>query len=65
MANISEAVMEKMVNYFTDADHIVDFAATWGSQDSVVVRIRLFQLHTQYDATFVTEQLDVILPTFG
>ena len=33
-----------MVDSFTDADQLMDFAATWGIQDSPVVRLRLYQL---------------------
>ena len=65
MANISEVLMEQMVNSFTDANQLVNFAATCGLQDLVVVGFRLFQLNTQNDDTFVTEQLDALLQTFG
>ena len=40
----SAAVFLNMVNSFTDADQLMDFAATWGIQDSPVVRLRLYQL---------------------
>ena len=39
-----EAVFLNMVNSFSDADQLMDFAATWGIQDSPAVRLRLFQL---------------------
>ena len=40
----SAAVFLNMVNSFTDADQLMDFAATWGIQDSPAVRLRLNQL---------------------
>ena len=40
----SAAVFLNMVNSFTDADQLMDFAATWGIQDSLAVRFRLYQL---------------------
>ena len=40
----SAAVFLNMVNSFTDADQLMDFAATWGIQDSPAVRLRLYQL---------------------
>ena len=40
----SATVFLNMVNSFTDADQLMDFAATWGIQDSPVVRLRLYQL---------------------
>ena len=45
----SAAVFLNMVNSFTDADHLMDFAATWGIQDSPVVRLRLYQLRNTND----------------
>ena len=36
----------------------MDFAATWGLQDSLAVRYKLSQMNTQYDETFVNEQLE-------
>ena len=55
-----------MVNSFTNANELMHFAATWGLQDSVAVRFRLFQLRNmQYDNRFVNEQLDTLLQTFG
>ena len=54
MANSSVTVLEKMVNSFTNADELMHFAATWGLQDSVAVRFRLFQLRNmQYDNTLI------------
>ena len=44
MLNSSEAVMEKIVNSFTDADGLIEFGAAWGLQDSVATRFRFFQL---------------------
>ena len=40
----SAAVFLNMVNSFTDADQLMDFAATWGIQYSQAVRLRLYQL---------------------
>ena len=40
----SAAVFLNMVNSFTDADQLMDFAATWGIQDSPALRLRLYQL---------------------
>ena len=40
----SAAVFLNMVNSFTDADQLMDFAATWGIQDSLAVRFRLYRL---------------------
>ena len=54
-----------MVNSFTNADELMNFAATWGLQDSLAVRYKLFQMNTQYDETFVNEQLELLLQTFG
>ena len=36
-----------------------------GLQDSLAVRYKLFQMNTQYDETFVNEQLESLLQTFG
>ena len=36
-----------------------------GLQDSLAVRYKLFQINTQYDETFVNEQLESLLQTFG
>ena len=47
-----------MVNTFTDADELMNFAATCGIQDWAEVRFRLFQLRNPlYGDQFVTEQL--------
>ena len=43
----------------------MDFAATWGLQDALAVRYKLFQMNTQYYDTFVNEQLESLLQTFG
>ena len=64
MANNSVTILETMVNSFTNADELMDFAATWGLQDSLAVRYKLFQMNTQYDDTFVNEQLESLLQTF-
>ena len=65
MDNVA-ATFEMMVNTFTDADELMNFAATWGIQDSPVVRFQLFQLRNpQYNEEFVNEQLDNILENFG
>ena len=45
----SAAVFLNMVNSFTDADQLMDFAATWGIQDLPVVRLRLYQLRNTND----------------
>ena len=61
MANIA-AQFETWVNGFTDADELMNFAATLGIQDLPVVRFRLFQLRNQeYGDEFVTEQMDMLL----
>ena len=65
MANDSVTILETMVNSFTNADELMNFAATWGLQDSLAVRYKLFQISTQYDETFVNEQLESLLQTFG
>ena len=65
MANNSVTILETMVNSFTNADELMNFAATWGLQDSLAVRYKLFQMNTQYDETFVNEQLESLLQTFG
>ena len=65
MANNSITILETMVNFFTNADELMNFAATWGLQDSLAVRYKLFQMNTQYDETFVNEQLESLLQTFG
>jgi hypothetical protein len=65
MENIA-ATFEMMVNSFTDADELMNFAATWGIQDSPGVRFRLFQLRNpHYDADFVEEELNNILHSLG
>ena len=65
MANNSVTILETMVNSFTNTDELMDFAVTWGLQDSLAVRYKLFQMNTQYDETFVNEQLESLLQTFG
>ena len=58
MANNSVTILETLVK------ELMDFAATWGLQDSLAVRYKLFQMNTQYDDTFVNEQLESLLQTF-
>ena len=65
MANNSVTILKTMVNSFTNADELMNFAATCGIQDSLAVRYKLFQINTQYDETFVNEQLESLLQTFG
>jgi hypothetical protein len=56
---------EMIADTFTDADELMNFAATWGIQDSPGVRFRLFQLRIpQYGSDFIYEQLDNILQNF-
>ena len=57
MANNSVTILETMVNSFTNVDELMKFATTCGLQDSLAVRYKLFQIDTQYDETFVNEQL--------
>ena len=55
-----------MINSYTDPDELMDFATTMGIQDSVSVRLRLFQLRQQeYDNEFIEEQMDLVLQTLG
>ena len=61
LANNSVTILETMVNSFTNGDELMNFAATWGWQDSLAVRYKLFQINTQYDETF--EQLESLLQT--
>ena len=66
MANISSAVIETMVNSFTDADELLNFAMTWGLLESPTVRLRLFQLRNpEYSVAFVNEELDNLLHPLG
>ena len=63
MENISSS-FDMMVNTFTDADELMNFAVTWGIQDWPAVRLRYFQLKIpQYGDQFITEQLNDILHT--
>lgn len=65
MENIAVA-FEMMVNYFTNADELMNFAATLGIQDSNEVRFRLFQLrNAEYGDDFVSDQLNNILYAVG
>ena len=45
----SATVFLNMVNSFTDADQLMDFAATWEILDSPAVRLRLYQLRNTND----------------
>ncbi len=57
---------ELMVNNFTDEEGLMNFAATLGIQDSLSVRLRLFQIRNpQYDDAFVNSELDTILENVG
>lgn len=57
-----ENTFEMMVDSFTSADALMNFAVTWGIQDSPGIRFRLFQLrNTEYGNDFVNEQLDSLL----
>ena len=61
MENIA-AQFEIWVNGFTNADELMNFAATLGIQDLPMVRFRLFQLRNQeYGDELVTEQTDTLL----
>jgi hypothetical protein len=61
MENIA-ATLEMMVNTFTDAEELMNFAATWGITDSPGVRFQLFQFRNpQYGDNFVNEELESIL----
>ncbi|XP_060564754.1 uncharacterized protein LOC132723964 [Ruditapes philippinarum] len=65
MENIA-ATFEMMVNSFTDAEELMNFAATWGIQDSPGVRFRLFQLRNpQYGDDFVNEQMERLLDSLN
>ena len=65
MANNSVTILKTMVISFTNVDELMNFAATWGLKDSLAVRYNLFQMNTQFDETFVNEQLESSLQTFG
>ncbi len=63
---MDSSIIEMMVNSFTDADELMNFAATWGIQDSREVRFRLFQIrNSQYGDEFVNEQIEGILQSLG
>ena len=60
------STFEIMVNSYTNADELMNFAATMGIQESPSVRFRLFQLrHREYDNDFVNGELDSILQNLG
>ena len=64
--DIIAETFELMVHSYTDADELMNFATTWGLQESLVVRFRLFQLqHTQYTNKYVLEQLSILLDNLG
>ena len=49
-----DETFELMVNSYDDADALMHFAATYGIQDSLCVRLRLFQLQNhEYDSDTV------------
>ena len=49
---------EILVNYFTDADQLMDFAATWEIQDSPAVLLRLYRLRNpDHDDMLINEQI--------
>jgi len=61
-----DETFELMVNSYDDADALMHFAATYGIQDSLCVRLRLFQLQNhEYDNDTVNEQLDGLLDLLG
>ena len=58
-----ENTLEMMVNAFTEAEDLMAFAATWGIQESPVVRFQLYQLRNrgnenQVVNTEVTDQTE-------
>ncbi len=56
------SALEDAVLRFMDATDLMNFAATWGIQESPAVIFRLFQLQNpEYDCEFVDGQLDTIL----
>ena len=49
---------ETLVNYFTDADQLMDFTATWEIQDSPAVLLRLYRLRNlDHDDTLINEKI--------
>ena len=59
-------IMDVLINSYTDLDELMDFATTMGIQDSVSVRLRIFQLRQQeYDNEFIEEQMDLVLQKLG
>ena len=49
---------ETLVNYFTDADQLMNFAATWEIQDTPAVLLRLYRLRNpDHDDTLINEQI--------
>ncbi|XP_052814068.1 uncharacterized protein LOC128241135 [Mya arenaria] len=60
------STLEFMLNTISSEDELMNFAATWGIQESSTVRLRLLQIRNpEYGGTFVNEELDLILQHFG
>ena len=60
------STLEAMVDSFTIEEELMNFAATWGVQESPIVQLRLFQLRNPlYDACFVNEELNSLLFNLG
>ena len=58
MEYTSVGEFETIVNCFTDADRLMDFAATWELQDSPAVLLRLYRLRNpDHDDTLINEQI--------
>ena len=55
-----------MANSYTDVDDLMNFAATWGIQESAVVCFHLFQLRNpEYTDDYFNEQLSTVLDNLG
>jgi hypothetical protein len=50
--------LEASVNAITNVDDLLNFATTWGIQDSTIVRFRMYQLQNPYQTDFVDALLD-------
>ena len=60
------STLQSMVDSFTIEEELMNFAATWGVQESPIVKLRLFQLRNQlYDDDFVNEELNSLLFNLG
>ena len=58
MEYTSVGEFETIVNCFTDADQLMDFAATWEIQDLPAVLLRLYRLRNpDHDDTLINEQI--------